>query len=108
MDRILTGNSLKLAIAVLAALTLLPGLAQAASHEGGGVADEIKKMIREGNQYVRDNLKDQEGGISKDGSVQFWSSGGLMHKVAADAPAAEYEYFSITAKHIKVIELPGG
>lgn len=51
---------------------------------------------------------DQAGGVSKDGSLEFWSSGGLMQWAPADAPISEYEHFSIAPKHIKGIELPGG
>jgi hypothetical protein len=65
-------------------------------------------MIMAENEYVRKNLKDSEGTVSKDGSMEFWSSGGLAQWVPSDAPISEYESFSITPKHIKVIELPGG
>lgn len=93
-----------LAVGVLAS----SGTALASSHEEGGVAAEIKALIRAGNDFNRENLKDQEGGVSAEGALQFWSSGGLMNWVAPDSPPSEYEHFSITAKHIKVIELPGG
>lgn len=108
MDRITTARAVKLTAAgvALAALTLAPAL-YAAGHEGG-VAAEVKAVIMEGNDYVRQHLKDQDGGVSKDGAMQFWSSGGLMQWVAADSPPSEYDSFSTTPKHIKVIELPGG
>lgn len=98
---------LTLAAVALAAVVLLPGLAQAEHHEDD-VASQVKAQIMKDNQYIRDNLMDSEGGISTHGSLEYWSSGGLMQWVEPDAPVSEYESFSITPKHIKVIELPGG
>ena len=107
MSRITTSRP-AFAFAILAAAVLaMPGFV-AADGEESSVADEIKAVIMAGNDHLRDNLRDQEGGVSEHGSVQFWSSGGLMQWVAPDAPIREYESVSIDAKHIKVIELPGG
>jgi len=96
-----------LALVALAALSL-PAIAGATSHEESTVAAEIKAVIMESNAYVSKNLKDQDGGISKDGSMQFWSSGGLVQWVAPDSAPSVYESFSLQPKHIKVMELPGG
>lgn len=89
------------------ALLLVPALAQAEDAEGGAAA-EIKAAIMAGNAYAKEHLMDEAGGVSKDGSVEFWSSGGLMQWAPPDASPSEYEHFSLTPKHIKVIELPGG
>jgi hypothetical protein len=94
-------------LAALAAL-MLPVAVRATSHEESGTAAEIKALIMAGNAYNTKHLKDQEGGVSKDGSIQFWSSGGLMQWVGPDSTPAEYDSSSIEAKHITVIELPGG
>ncbi len=108
MNRFTGTRTVKLTAATvaLAVLALLPGAAEAGDE--GGVAAEIKALIKEGNAYTREHGKDQEGGISKNGAVHFWSSGGLMQWVAPNSQPSEYEYFSTTPKHIKVIELPGG
>ena len=58
-----------------------------------------------GDADARKNLSDGSEGNSKYGSLEFWSSGGLMQYVPADAPAATWEHYSLTAKHIKVITL---
>ncbi|MBT8137125.1 MAG: hypothetical protein KJO54_08950 [Gammaproteobacteria bacterium] len=87
---------------VLAALLLQPTTVLA------DTVDEIKKEILDGNAFVRKNLRDKDGGISKRGSLQFWSSGGLSQVVAADAPISEYEQFSLTPKHIQVVVLDEG
>jgi len=109
MNRIKINQSPKLAFTAvaLAVLVLLPTVAQAEHHEEG-VAAQVKAQIMKDNQYNRENLMDSEGGISQHGSAEYWSSGGLMQWVAPDAPISHYESFSITPKHIKVIELPGG
>ena len=95
-----------LAIVALTALTV-PGLAGADSHESDATA-EIKKLILDNNAFTRENLMGVERENSSEGSLEFWSSGGLLQRVPADLPADEFESFSITPKHIKVIELPGG
>jgi hypothetical protein len=74
----------------------------------GDVASQVKEQIIKDNEYNRENLMDREGGISKDGSLEYWSSGGLMQWVGPDAPVSKYDSFSVTPKHIEVIELPGG
>ncbi len=71
-------------------------------------AAEIKKEIMDGNAYVRQNGVDKEGGISKHGAVEFWSSGGLVQFVDADAPVSHYDNFSLTPKHIQVVVLDEG
>ena len=94
--------------AAVAALVLLPALASAEHHEGDTTAEEVKATIMAENAFVRENLMDSEGGVSAEGTAEFWSSGGLLQWVAPDAPASEYEDFSITPKHIKVITLVPG
>jgi hypothetical protein len=95
-----------LLLVAVATLVLLPGWARAADE--GSVAATIKAMIMADNEYTRANMKDKEGGVSKHGSVEFWSSGGLVQWTAPDAGISEYDEFSLTPKHIEVIELPGG
>jgi hypothetical protein len=83
----------------LAVLTLAPMVAVA------DTADEIKAMIIQDNANAREKLADNGEGYSKHGSVEFWSSGGLMHYIPADAPSATWESYSLTPKHIKVVTL---
>ncbi len=90
-----------LSIALLSVL-FLPTIALA------DTAAEIKQEIIDNNAYARENKKDKEGGIAKQGAVEFWSSGGLVQFVAPDSPISEYESFSLTAKHIEVVVLDEG
>ena len=89
----------KLALIALAVVVLVPTVAVA------DTADEIKAMIMQDNADSRKNLSGGREGISKHGSLEFWSSGGLMQYIAADSPAAKWEQFALTPKHIKVVTL---
>ena len=88
----------------LSSLALLPASAVGQA----SVEDAVRQSIIDSYAYGRDNLKDQEGGFSKAGSAEFWSSGGLLQWVPADAPAQSYESNSLMPKHITVIPLADG
>ena len=62
----------------------------------------------DGNAYAKKNLKDEADAVAKDGSLEFWSSGGFLQQVAADSKPNEYESKNIEAKHIQVITLVPG
>jgi hypothetical protein len=89
----------KLALITLVGAVLMPMIAAA------DTADEIKAFIMEDNAYTRKNLAGKSGDVSKHGSLEFWSSGGLMQHLPADAPGGKFEQFALTVKHIKVITL---
>jgi hypothetical protein len=69
---------------------------------------EIKKLIVDNNAYTKVQLKGAEDTVSSEGSLEFWSSGGLLHKVDADLAPDEFESFAIDVKHIHVITLVPG
>jgi hypothetical protein len=89
----------KLALIALVGAVLMPVIAAA------DTADEIMALIMEDNAYTRKNLASEGGDVSKNGSLEFWSSGGLMQHVPADSPNATWEQFALTPKHIKVVTL---
>jgi hypothetical protein len=89
----------KSALFALAVVALAPMVAVA------DTADEIKAMIIQDNADAHKKLADRGDGYSKHGSVEFWSSGGLMQHVQADAPVATWENYSLTPKHIEVVTL---
>jgi hypothetical protein len=60
------------------------------------------------NAYAKKNLKDQGDTVSKDGSLEFWSSGGLLQEVKAGEALDDYVSVNINAKHIHVITLVPG
>lgn len=95
---------LVLLVIALSSLAVLPASAVGQA----GVEDAVRQSIIDSYAYGRDNLKDAPGGFSMDGSAEFWSSGGLLQWVPADAPGQSYEYNSLTPKHITVIPLADG
>ncbi|NBX45277.1 MAG: hypothetical protein EBR00_09615, partial [Gammaproteobacteria bacterium] len=75
-----------------------------------GLADtekEIKELIVSNLQYTSDNLSEKEGTLSKQGSLEFWSSGGLLVD-NVNAGTRQWEVFQAAAKHIEVITLVEG
>ena len=94
------GVSCGLALALI--LVLAPGQASA------DTVEEVRATVIENLEYANKNLKDAPDTISKDGAPEFWSSGGLMQWVPADGAITEYEYQSLSPKHIKVITLVEG
>lgn len=89
----------KLALIALLGAVLMPMTAAA------DTAEEIKALILQDNADTRENLAGNSDNLSKHGSLEFWSSGGLMQYVPADAAAGTFEQFALTPKHIKVVTL---
>ena len=89
-------------------LTALVGMMMVPMVASADTADEVRAMIIGDNADVRKNLSADSEGISKHGSLEFWSSGGLMQHVSADAPSATWKHYALTPKHIKVITLVEG
>ena len=70
--------------------------------------EEVKKVILDNNAYTKKNLKGQDDIVASEGSLEFWSSGGLMNRVGPDVEPDEFNAFAIDVKHIKVITLVPG
>ena len=96
------GRYLTFGLVVAIVVALVPSIATA------DTAEEVKTAIKERMAYSNENLKEAPDTVSKEGSLQFWSSGGLMQRVPADGPLDEFDYQSITPKHIKVMTLVEG
>lgn len=69
---------------------------------------EVLKTIVDGNQYTMKNLTGPGDGISKNGSLEFWSSGGLLQEVPPNDTGGSWDVFKIYPKHIQVITLVEG
>jgi len=93
-----------LVLIVIGALAFASTLAQA----DPATEKEVTKAILDGNAYAKKNNKDQDDTVSKDGSLEFWSSGGFLQDVKAGSEPSEYESVNIDAKHIHVITLVPG
>jgi SnoaL-like domain len=96
---------MKKVLLVLSGILLFAG---AFAHADEATEEAVKKAIIDGNEFAKENLKDQEDTVSDDGSLEFWSSGGFLQKVSADDEPAVYESINIDAKHIHVITLVPG
>ncbi len=90
---------------VLASMLLF---ASAFAHADEATEQEVIKMIMDGNAYAKKNLRDEADTVSKEGSLEFWSSGGFLQEVKAASAPSEYESVNIDAKHIHVITLVPG
>lgn len=100
----MTRPLLSMAVAALLAVLAVPapGIAQ-----GSAAQEEVRQVIRNTYAYSRENLMDAPDTYSAEGALEFWSSGGLLQTVPANAPRTEYESDTITPKHIEVILLAG-
>jgi len=94
----------KLVLVLIGVLTFASTLVQA----DPATEKEVMKTIVDSNAYSMKHLKSQGDEISKDGSLEFWSSGGLLHEVANATAPDEFESISIDVKHIQVITLVPG
>lgn len=68
----------------------------------------IVKLLMDDNAYTKANLKGGADNVSANGSLEFWSSGGLLNELPAGLPPQEFDAFSINLKHITVITLVPG
>ena len=68
----------------------------------------IRDLIVSGSEYVKKNLKGEKDTVHSEGSVEFWSSGGLLQKVPAGAEPQNFESFALEPKHITVVTLVPG
>lgn len=91
-------------IAAILALVLAGGVSSAVFAQSS-VEKQIADVIRDGYEYSQKNMKDKPDTNSKDGSLEFWSSGGLLQQVQARPPVAEYDSFNLAPKHIRVLQL---
>ncbi len=69
-------------------------------------SSEIRRLIADDVEYTETNLSRRPGSMSDQGSLEFWSSGGLL-QVVEPVPES-WEVFRAAAKHIEVIVLVEG
>ena len=70
-------------------------------------AEEIKKTIEDDFAYLNKN-KRSKNEYSKNGALEFWSSGGLLHIIDASGRPETYEEVNLSPKHIEVLVLAPG
>ena len=69
------------------------------------VEKEVKQLILDDNAYALKNLEDKAKMISENGSLEFWSSGGLLQSLQQNSKVREFDAYNLHQKHIKVIEI---
>lgn len=72
-----------------------------------GDVEDVKKRIVDSANYLN-KMKKGLNEYSKDGAVEFWSSGGLLHTVDPSGRPETYESINVTPKHIEVVILAPG
>jgi hypothetical protein len=68
------------------------------------VVKEVKQLILDNNAYTLKNLEFKDKTISKKGSLEFWSSGGLLQSMQQNFKR-EFDDYNLHSKHIKIIEI---
>lgn len=70
-------------------------------------AQEVREMIRE--MAVAANKDNRPRAlIADEGSLEFWSSGGLLHLVSSEEVMPRFEDRNLVPKHIEVVSLVPG
>ncbi len=70
-------------------------------------AQEVREMIREMAATAnRDNRP--RAVVADEGSLEFWSSGGLLHLVSSEDVMPRFEDRNLVPKHIEVVSLVPG
>ena len=89
-------------MSLLLAVALVAGTAQA------GTEEEIRDVVKTNISHTNKTMSRDPTRISKDGSKEFFSSGGLLNTIQRDSDASDFEYFSGSVKHIEVVVLVEG
>jgi hypothetical protein len=69
------------------------------------IEKEVKQLILDNSAYALKNLKFKAKTVSKEGALEFWSSGGLLHSAQQNDKVREFDTYNTHPKHIKVIEI---
>lgn len=93
-------------VAVVTTLVMFAG--SGLSFAQSSTEEEVTQAIIESSAFNRANLKNAPGTYSSEGALEFWSSGGLLNEVSGRADDQEFDAFSLTPKHIRVITLVEG
>ena len=89
-------------LTVLIALTMLAGMAEADTQA------EIRDVVKANIAHTNKTMTQDPSRISKEGSKEFFSSGGLLNTLQRNSDTSDFEYFSGSVKHIEVVVLVEG
>lgn len=65
----------------------------------------VEQAVVEYFRFMRENSRSRPESYSELGSLEFWSSGGLVMEVPPGGLDEEFEFFNLHPKHISVITL---
>jgi hypothetical protein len=83
-----------------------PALPQSVQEgEAARTVDEVEQAVYEYFRFMRESSRSRPESYSKHGSLEFWSSGGLIMEVPPGGLNEEFEFFDLHPKHITVITL---
>lgn len=85
-----------------------PAQAPGSTAEQDSTAQEVRQTILAAYKYSNQHKKAVADAYSKDGALEFWSSGGLLHEISPGGRLETYESISIHPKHIRVLTLVEG
>ena len=71
-------------------------------------AQEIQDVVKSNIAYSNQKLSQDPMRISKSGSMEFFSSGGLLNRLTRNSDSADFDAFSGSVKHIEVVVLVEG
>ncbi len=92
---------------VLNIFTIILVLSSYAFSQTNNVSAEITALILEG-QRIANESNEQVLNYSEQGALEFWSSGGLLHKITNELQVDRYHDLNIQAKHIEVLSIADG
>ena len=69
------------------------------------VEEGIRQTILDQYASVRENLVDTPADYSSEGTLSFWSSGGLLQEVGPQNAPERFDSYNVVPKHIQVIRL---
>jgi|TARA_B100000315_G_scaffold150831_1_gene139581 hypothetical protein len=72
-----------------------------------GDAEDVKQRIEDGFAHLN-KMKKSLNDYSKDGALEFWSSGGLLQTIDPTGRPETYDEIKLTPKHIEVVVLAPG
>ena len=96
---------MKLLVTGMIALLTVCGTAALADE---ATEQEVLQTILDSNAYAKETNKGRREDYSRDGAVEFWSSGGMMKKVSYDDAVGEFDEYNVDVFHIKVTTLVPG
>ena len=89
-------------------LSILLAATMIASTAHAGTAEEVRDVVKANMAHANKMMSQDSTRISKHGSKEFFSSGGLLNTIQRDSDASDFDYFSGSVKHIEVVVLVEG